>query len=463
MEFYSLHSSNSSDSRVEDYAMTSLNAFSFYTPSRLLLLSFPLATKMSLSEHETRPSGSVVRSNSRKWSNRCGDFVRSCVPVKYSDWRQVPQNFKDDVWPNLMDEFEIDIPEEVARPMLEKGWSQKFKTYKITLRKSLESEKEKAPRGMDPNHWKEFSENESNLKKKEQKIKNAENRAQLQYSHCLGHYSYAKKTHELEANTKRKSGDEGSSTTIENDGLTQVFGKDHRGRIREVGSHISKKQMVIVEIGKAKELAKKKEMAKGDALKDEMMTSVQSQIQTMHADLKNDLMLSMQTLLNSFMNSANESSPLMRVTPRSDNVCSPVAFLNDSIVTVTSFFFPFDDAELSSDSSQHVRSAPASVITGMAPVLGNLLPIFLSLLKDEFPDVRLNIISKLDQVNQKLMITYGICICQENNCDFVKCVKHTAILLCYISFLSPHGSKFLPSHLRHLRNGIRRGLCCCTD
>ncbi|KAF6147134.1 hypothetical protein GIB67_036853 [Kingdonia uniflora] len=62
--------------------------------------------------------------------------------------------------------------------------------------------------------------------------------------------------------------------------------------------------------------------------------------------------------------------------------------------------------ELSSDSSQHVRSALASVIMGMAPVLGKdatieqLLPIFLSLLKDEFPDVRLNIISKLDQVNQ---------------------------------------------------------------
>jgi serine/threonine-protein phosphatase 2A regulatory subunit A len=29
-----------------------------------------------------------------------------------------------------------------------------------------------------------------------------------------------------------------------------------------------------------------------------------------------------------------------------------------------------------------------------------LLPIFLALLKDDFPDVRLNIISKLDQVNQ---------------------------------------------------------------
>ncbi|CAL5376971.1 unnamed protein product [Camellia sinensis] len=62
--------------------------------------------------------------------------------------------------------------------------------------------------------------------------------------------------------------------------------------------------------------------------------------------------------------------------------------------------------ELSSDSSQHVRSALASVIMGMAPILGKdatieqLLPIFLSLLKDEFPDVHLNIISKLDQVNQ---------------------------------------------------------------
>ncbi|KAI8027447.1 hypothetical protein LOK49_LG02G03958 [Camellia lanceoleosa] len=51
-------------------------------------------------------------------------------------------------------------------------------------------------------------------------------------------------------------------------------------------------------------------------------------------------------------------------------------------------------------------SALASVMMGMAPILGKdatieqLLPIFLSLLKDEFPDVRLNIISKLDQVNQ---------------------------------------------------------------
>ncbi|KAF3489219.1 hypothetical protein F2Q69_00054270 [Brassica cretica] len=53
-----------------------------------------------------------------------------------------------------------------------------------------------------------------------------------------------------------------------------------------------------------------------------------------------------------------------------------------------------------------VKLSFASVIMGMAPILGkdstieHLLPIFLSLLKDEFPDVHLNIISKLDQVNQ---------------------------------------------------------------
>ncbi|KAL0760017.1 hypothetical protein Bca101_076167 [Brassica carinata] len=56
----------------------------------------------------------------------------------------------------------------------------------------------------------------------------------------------------------------------------------------------------------------------------------------------------------------------------------------------------------------------ASVIMGMAPILGkdstieHLLPIFLSLLKDEFPDVRLNIISKLDQVNQHLRVRLAI-------------------------------------------------------
>ena len=61
--------------------------------------------------------------------------------------------------------------------------------------------------------------------------------------------------------------------------------------------------------------------------------------------------------------------------------------------------------DLANDKSQHVRAALADRISGLAPLLGkeatkeHLLPLFLHLLKDEFPDVRLNIISKLEQVN----------------------------------------------------------------
>lgn len=67
---------------------------------------------------------------------------------------------------------------------------------------------------------------------------------------------------------------------------------------------------------------------------------------------------------------------------------------------------------LAADSSQYVRSALAGVVMEMAPALGrpatieHLLPVFLSLLKDDVPDVRLNIISKLDQVLPKFSCSF---------------------------------------------------------
>jgi serine/threonine-protein phosphatase 2A regulatory subunit A len=74
--------------------------------------------------------------------------------------------------------------------------------------------------------------------------------------------------------------------------------------------------------------------------------------------------------------------------------------------------------ELVSDQSQHVRAALGTQISGLAPILGkdetisHLLPMFLQMLKDEFPDVRLNIISKLESVNNgmsQLLRTMNIC------------------------------------------------------
>jgi serine/threonine-protein phosphatase 2A regulatory subunit A len=66
--------------------------------------------------------------------------------------------------------------------------------------------------------------------------------------------------------------------------------------------------------------------------------------------------------------------------------------------------------DLVSDNSQHVRAAFGNQISGLAPILGkqetteHLLPMLLQMLKDDFPDVRLNIISKLEQVNNVIGI-----------------------------------------------------------
>ncbi|KYQ93812.1 protein phosphatase 2A scaffold subunit [Tieghemostelium lacteum] len=66
--------------------------------------------------------------------------------------------------------------------------------------------------------------------------------------------------------------------------------------------------------------------------------------------------------------------------------------------------------DLVGDGSQHVRAALAQVIMGLAPIFGkedtntHLVELFKKLLVDDFPDVRLNIISKLDLVSKVIGI-----------------------------------------------------------
>lgn len=61
--------------------------------------------------------------------------------------------------------------------------------------------------------------------------------------------------------------------------------------------------------------------------------------------------------------------------------------------------------QLVTDSAQHVRSALASNIMGLAPVLGtevtlkHVVDVVLALLKDDCPEVRLNVIARLDKVS----------------------------------------------------------------
>ena len=44
-----------------------------------------------------QPNGSIVGVNSKAWGTRTEDFVRAYIPISYKDYREIPDNFKDDV------------------------------------------------------------------------------------------------------------------------------------------------------------------------------------------------------------------------------------------------------------------------------------------------------------------------------------------------------------------------------
>ncbi|KAM7501137.1 hypothetical protein LguiB_000041 [Lonicera macranthoides] len=144
--------------------------------------------------------GSVVGEYAKVWNTRTGDLVRSHIPIHYPDWRIVPDNFKNDVWTALMSEFELNVPPKVARPLAEKTWSQKFRTYKSTLRVVTKNSDRMTlePKGVDPHIWRNFVKNESDPKKQLQNAKNSENRKMLKVPHCLGRRTYAQKQYMME-------------------------------------------------------------------------------------------------------------------------------------------------------------------------------------------------------------------------------------------------------------------------
>lgn len=46
--------------------------------------------------------GLPVGDNSTKLSSRCGQLVRSIVPISYKDWHAVPNEKKDELWKLLL-------------------------------------------------------------------------------------------------------------------------------------------------------------------------------------------------------------------------------------------------------------------------------------------------------------------------------------------------------------------------
>lgn len=71
--------------------------------------------------------------------------------------------------------FDVNVLLGVARPLIEKPWPQKVKTYKNTLRHFLKNDDplRVVPKGIDINIWTRFVENEIQPKEKLQNKKNS--------------------------------------------------------------------------------------------------------------------------------------------------------------------------------------------------------------------------------------------------------------------------------------------------
>ncbi|KAM7516831.1 hypothetical protein LguiA_006414 [Lonicera macranthoides] len=206
---------------------------------------------------------------------------------------------------------------------MEKSWSQKFRTYKNTLRSFLKNDNPMivVPKGVDPIIWRKFVENEIQPTKKLHNKKNSENRKLLKSSHCLGHRTYAQKQYMMKqknpekqfrrvnkwlaarerpdgtvlesakskydevkaAQNRRKrtlTTEEEISTCedLDNDELVEVFGKDNKGRVRGMGSNISKKQIVHVGVAAATYAEDLKAREEAISLKDEFINHMNSRL-----------------------------------------------------------------------------------------------------------------------------------------------------------------------------------------
>ncbi|KAM7510077.1 hypothetical protein LguiB_008952 [Lonicera macranthoides] len=224
---------------------------------------------------------SVVGEYAKLWNTRGGDFVRAHVPISYSDWRIILQNFKDD----------NDNPVIVV------------------------------PKGVDTNIWRKFVENEIQPKKKLQNKKNSENCKMLKSSHCLGRRTYAQKQYMMKQKNPEKqfrridkllaSRERSDGTMLEsakskydevnvaqnrrkrtitnkeeintceyldNDELVEVFGKDNKGRVRGMGFNISKKQIVHVGVATATYAEDLKAREEAISLKDEFTNHMNSKL-----------------------------------------------------------------------------------------------------------------------------------------------------------------------------------------
>ncbi|KAI3975747.1 hypothetical protein MKX01_023173, partial [Papaver californicum] len=107
--------------------------------------------------------GEPVGAFAARFKTRSGELIRSHIPVNYTDWRNVPDNFKEDVWTSLMGEFKFNVDPNCCRAIIETGFPPLWRRYKSDLRDSIRGKRrrKKTKRSTVPEEGYEVQEEES--------------------------------------------------------------------------------------------------------------------------------------------------------------------------------------------------------------------------------------------------------------------------------------------------------------
>ncbi|MCL7027233.1 hypothetical protein MKW94_021356 [Papaver nudicaule] len=181
-------------------------------------------------------AGLPIGDNASPFMTQAGDLIRRHIPINKTDWRIVPQKYKDDVWNTLMGEYEFNVDH--VRSVIETKFPKIFRRYKSDLRKYVikgqvrkkatkkrsqveeseeqdeengegelpeveltpelwEAAKLKVPAGMHRVIWEEFVENERKDEQIQKNAKNSQARKAQKIRHTLGRQSYSNKAYKL--------------------------------------------------------------------------------------------------------------------------------------------------------------------------------------------------------------------------------------------------------------------------
>eukprot|EP00268_Persea_americana_P060284 TRINITY_DN7486_c0_g1_i2.p1 TRINITY_DN7486_c0_g1~~TRINITY_DN7486_c0_g1_i2.p1 ORF type:complete len:212 (-),score=39.40 TRINITY_DN7486_c0_g1_i2:246-881(-) len=125
--------------------------------------------------------GLPVGDNSTKFSSRCGQLVRSIVPISYKDWRAVPNEKKDELWKLL-----LLYKDKCLRSMAEsmRKYKTKLRMQYLNSHKTQEEKLNNRPPGVRPEDWEVFIKHNADpktIEQREKKYRDQEENENLSY------------------------------------------------------------------------------------------------------------------------------------------------------------------------------------------------------------------------------------------------------------------------------------------